>query len=132
MTAASENVTAESNDPFIHQPTRFLRNTCCRRPILLLSRLFRSQLRPRLLESRALIAASSIICLTLRIACACFSRLQAIAVPQTGGGVSIIQLLPSQSNVVQSVIQPANHQSVIQATGGVSVSEQHHVITFAL
>jgi hypothetical protein len=43
---------------------------------------------------------------------------QAIAVPQAGGGVSIVQLqIPNQSNVVQSVIQP-NQQSVIQATGG--------------
>ena len=44
---------------------------------------------------------------------------QAIAVPQPGGAVSIVQLqLPNQSNVVQSVIQPPNQQSVIQATGG--------------
>ncbi|CAG2166100.1 unnamed protein product [Oppiella nova] len=44
---------------------------------------------------------------------------QAIAVPQAGGGVSIVQLqIPAnQTNVVQSVIQP-NQQSVIQATGG--------------
>lgn len=43
---------------------------------------------------------------------------QAIAVPQAGGGVSIVQLqIPNQPNVVQSVIQP-NQQSVIQATGG--------------
>ncbi|KAI1290012.1 cAMP-responsive element modulator [Halotydeus destructor] len=49
---------------------------------------------------------------------------QAIAVPQAGGGVSIVQLVSNQaSNVVQSVIQPANHQSVIQATGGVSLSK---------
>ncbi|RWS12246.1 hypothetical protein B4U79_03355 [Dinothrombium tinctorium] len=42
----------------------------------------------------------------------------AIAVPQPGGAVSIVQLqIPNQSNVVQSVIQP-NQQSVIQATGG--------------
>ena len=44
---------------------------------------------------------------------------QAIAVPQPGGAVSIVQLqLPNQPNVVQSVIQPPNQQSVIQATGG--------------
>ncbi|XP_015784844.1 cyclic AMP-dependent transcription factor ATF-1 [Tetranychus urticae] len=43
---------------------------------------------------------------------------QTIAVPQPGGSVSIVQLLPNQSNVVQSVIQPVNQQSVIQATGG--------------
>ncbi|XP_053200831.1 cyclic AMP-responsive element-binding protein 1-like [Panonychus citri] len=44
---------------------------------------------------------------------------QTIAVPQPGGAVSIVQLqLPNQTNVVQSVIQPVNQQSVIQATGG--------------
>lgn len=44
---------------------------------------------------------------------------QAIALSQAGGGVSIVQLqLPNQTNVVQSVIQPAHQQSVIQATGG--------------
>ncbi|CAG2109928.1 unnamed protein product [Medioppia subpectinata] len=46
-----------------------------------------------------------------------YQTTQAIAVPQAGGGVSIVQLLPNQPNVVQSVIQP-NQQSVIQATGG--------------
>jgi len=44
---------------------------------------------------------------------------QAIAVPHQSGGVSIVQLVPNQPNVVQSVIQP-NQQSVIQATGGAS------------
>lgn len=45
---------------------------------------------------------------------------QTISVPQSSA-VSIGQLLPNQSNVAQSVIQPATHQSVIQATGGVQV-----------
>ncbi|XP_074594839.1 uncharacterized protein LOC141850186 [Brevipalpus obovatus] len=52
---------------------------------------------------------------------------QAIAVPQPGGGVSIVQVQLSANqvpNTIQSVIQPAHQQSVIQATGGAAASLQ--------
>ncbi|GIY99165.1 cyclic AMP-responsive element-binding protein 1 [Caerostris extrusa] len=46
---------------------------------------------------------------------------QAIAVPQAGGGVSIVHVaIPNQPVHVQSVIQP-NQQSVIQAPGGATL-----------
>ncbi|XP_054706258.1 cyclic AMP-dependent transcription factor ATF-1-like [Uloborus diversus] len=48
---------------------------------------------------------------------------QAIAVPQAGGGVSIVHVaIPNQPVHVQSVIQPGpNQQSVIQAPGGATL-----------
>lgn len=48
---------------------------------------------------------------------------QTIAVPQAGGGVSIVHVaIPNQPVHVQSVIQPGpNQQSVIQAPGGATL-----------
>jgi len=52
---------------------------------------------------------------------------QAIAVPHQGGGVSIVQVQLATNqvpNTIQSVIQPAHQQSVIQATGGAATTLQ--------
>lgn len=57
---------------------------------------------------------------------------QAIAVPQAGGGVSIVHVaIPNQPVHVQSVIQPGpNQQSVIQAPGGATLQSVQVILFY--